>query len=73
MLALRATVVTITGTSSGESLSVDPAQDTYIDAGAGNDLLRGGGIGHNTLVGGTGDDSYYVKNPYETVVPPSSN
>jgi Ca2+-binding RTX toxin-like protein len=68
MDAERAKAVTVTGTDAKESLSVNAQHDTYVDAGAGNDLIYGGGIGHNTLAGGAGDDNYYVKTLTERVV-----
>jgi Ca2+-binding RTX toxin-like protein len=39
-----------------------------VDGGGGNDIIYGGSYGHNTLSGGSGDDTYYVKNMFETVV-----
>lgn len=68
MNALRAVAVTVTGTSGNESLKADVARDSYVDAQGGNDILYGGGIGHNTLAGGAGDDSYYVKSTFDLVV-----
>lgn len=68
MDALRSEAVLVKGTDGADKLSVDAQHDTLIEAGAGNDLLYGGGIGHNTLAGGTGDDNYYVKTLTERVV-----
>ncbi|HEY1180562.1 MAG TPA: calcium-binding protein, partial [Phytomonospora sp.] len=58
----------VKGTDGKESLSVDMQHDSLIEAGAGNDLLYGGGIGYNTLAGGAGDDNYYVKTLTERVL-----
>ena len=33
---------------------------SYLDGGAGDDTLQGDTASHNTLTGGTGDDTYYV-------------
>ena len=64
----RATLTKVNGTAGADSLRVDAAHDTYVDAGAGNDVIYGGGIGHNTMAGGAGDDAYYVKNDFERVL-----
>lgn len=64
----RAKAVQVKGTDAKDSLSVNAQHDTYVEAGAGNDLIYGGGIGHNTLAGGAGDDNYYVKTLTERVV-----
>lgn len=64
----RATVTKVAGTAGADSLKVDLSHDTYVDAGAGNDVIYGGGIGHNTMAGGGGDDTYYVKTDFERVV-----
>jgi Ca2+-binding RTX toxin-like protein len=64
----RAVTVTVTGTAGADALKAALTQDTYVDAGAGNDILYGGGVGHNTLVGGLGDDTFYVKSAYDQVV-----
>ena len=68
MDAERAKAVTVNGTVAADKLSVDAQHDTVINAGAGNDIIYGGGIGHNTLAGGAGDDNYYVKTLTERVV-----
>ncbi len=68
MEAARANAATVTGTASGDSLKVDMARNTLLDAGAGNDVIYGGGMGYNTLSGGAGDDTYYVKTSREVVV-----
>lgn len=61
-------IETVIGTSGADSLKVFSTQSTFIDAGAGNDNLYGGGIGHNTLSGGAGDDTYLVKTGLDRVV-----
>ena len=63
----RAQLVTTVGTSGADKLTVNTARDTFIDAQGGNDMLTGGGIGHNTLSGGAGDDTYNVKSENDTV------
>lgn len=68
MDAERAKAVTVNGTAGADKVSVDAQHDTYVYAGAGNDLIYGGGIGHNMLHGGAGDDNYYVKTLTERVV-----
>lgn len=68
MSAERAKAVQINGTGAKDSLSVNAKHDSYVDAGGGDDLIYGGGIGHNTLAGGAGDDNYYVKTLTERVV-----
>ena len=65
---VRANTVKVNGTSGADKLAVDGKRDTIIDAGAGDDVLTGGGVGHNTLIGGDGDDKYTVKSIYDTVV-----
>lgn len=68
MEAARAVMMKVTGTAGADQLKVSATQNTYVDAGAGNDIIYGGGIGHNTLSGGAGDDTYYVKSTYDQVV-----
>lgn len=65
---LRADLKVVTGTSGNDNLSVDQAHDTRIEAGAGNDVLSSGGIGHNTLIGGAGDDGYRVASKFDVVI-----
>lgn len=66
--ALRMSGVTVTGTAGADRLYVDKAQNTVINAGAGDDVLTGGGLGHNTMNGGAGDDLYFVRSSDEVVV-----
>ncbi|WP_397418244.1 right-handed parallel beta-helix repeat-containing protein [Phenylobacterium sp.] len=68
MEVARANAVAVTGTAGADKLAVDGARDTFVDGGGGNDIIYGGSYGHNTLSGGSGDDTYYVKNMFETVV-----
>lgn len=68
MEANRLKTLNITGTANADRLTVDAARDTQIDGGAGNDIIYGGGIGHNTLSGGAGDDTYYVKSVSDRVI-----
>jgi Ca2+-binding RTX toxin-like protein len=60
--------VTLTGTSGADNFKADGQHDTLMQTGAGNDVLSGGGISHNTLVGGSGDDLYNVKSEFDVVV-----
>lgn len=68
MAAARLNAVKVTGTSEADSLKTHTARDTLVEGGAGNDVIHGGGIGHNTLSGGAGDDTYYVRGAFESVV-----
>jgi len=68
MDAERAKAVVVNGTDGADKLAVDVQHDTYVYAGAGNDVIYGGGIGHNSMAGGAGDDLYYVKTLTERVV-----
>jgi Ca2+-binding RTX toxin-like protein len=54
------TLVMVNGTSGADRLYADGLHNTIMTAGDGNDVLTGGGIAHNTLIGGAGDDTYYV-------------
>ncbi len=65
--ATRLSAATVHGTAGVDSLKVDMTRDTKVFGGAGNDVITGGGVGHNTLAGGAGDDTYYVKNAFERV------
>lgn len=66
--AARSVMVKVKGTSGNDQLKVSATQDTHVEAGDGNDIIYGGGVGHNTLSGGAGDDTYYVKSTYDQVV-----
>jgi Ca2+-binding RTX toxin-like protein len=59
---------TVSGPRAPTSCNTDGVHDTRIEAGDGADALTGGGVGHNTLVGGAGDDTYYVRSAYDVVV-----
>ncbi|HEX7944658.1 MAG TPA: right-handed parallel beta-helix repeat-containing protein [Phenylobacterium sp.] len=65
---LRSDLKVVTGTSGNDNLGVDQSHDTRIEAGAGNDNLSSGGIGHNTLIGGAGDDGYRVMLKTDVVI-----
>jgi Ca2+-binding RTX toxin-like protein len=65
---LRMQMKVVTGSSGNDNLSVDQSHDTRIEAGAGNDILSSGGIGHNTLIGGAGDDGYRVASKFDVVI-----
>ena len=68
MDTLRQVTTVIVGTSGNDALAVNISHDTRIEAGAGNDNITGGGYGHNTLIGGAGDDYYRVGSKYDVVV-----
>lgn len=68
MDALRADLQLVAGTAGADKLSTDIKRDTIIEAGAGNDMLTSSGVGHNTLIGGDGDDTYRVSIGTEQVV-----
>jgi Ca2+-binding RTX toxin-like protein len=68
METARTNAVKVSGTAGADSLKVSSSHDTLVEGGAGNDVIYGGGIGHNTLSGGAGDDTYFVKTVFETVV-----
>jgi Ca2+-binding RTX toxin-like protein len=57
--------VTITGTSSNDSLIGGVGNDS-LNGGGGNDTLRGG-PGADSMVGGTGNDVYFVNDPLDVV------
>ncbi len=65
--AMRQQVLTVNGTTNADRLTVDAVKSTVLDSGAGNDVLTGGGIGRNTLVGGDGDDTYIVRSVFDQV------
>jgi Ca2+-binding RTX toxin-like protein len=68
METARASAIKVSGTVNADKLAVDVARDTLVEAGGGNDIIYGGGYGHNTLSGGAGDDTYYVKSDFDIVV-----
>lgn len=68
MEAIRLQTLSINGTSGNDRLFAEPARNSIIDAGAGADMIYGGGIGRHTLIGGEGDDTYYVRSGHDAVV-----
>ena len=69
VMSLNASNLKVTiGTDAKDVLTVDLAHDNRIEAGGGNDNITGGGIGHNTLIGGAGDDSYRIYSKLDIVV-----
>lgn len=66
--AIRKDVMAINGTEGSERLTVSMIRNSVINAGGGADTLTGGGIGHNTLAGGAGDDVYHVESEFDVVV-----
>ncbi|MFZ5720230.1 MAG: right-handed parallel beta-helix repeat-containing protein [Pseudomonadota bacterium] len=68
MEAQRQDLQTVNGTEGADKLTVDAKRDTVINAGGGDDLLTSGGVGHNTLIGGAGNDSYRVNSAFDVVV-----
>lgn len=66
--AVRAQTITLTGTAGADRLGADGVHDMRMEAGDGNDILTGGGVGHNTMIGGAGDDTYSVLSKSDVVI-----
>ncbi|MCT2398413.1 calcium-binding protein [Novosphingobium mangrovi (ex Huang et al. 2023)] len=66
-LAAQPEVTYITGTDGSDRLSVTNLGDTHIDGGDGRDIITGG-LFHNELVGGNGNDVYHVNGTGDVVI-----
>jgi hypothetical protein len=52
------------GGSDAEDISIGQGLD-YVDGGAGNDIIRGCGVGRDTIIGGGGNDTAVFRGPLE--------
>jgi Ca2+-binding RTX toxin-like protein len=68
MQAIISQTVVQTGTAGNDRLDADLSRSNRIDAGAGDDIITGGGLGRNTLVGGDGNDTYRVTSVNDQIV-----
>ncbi len=59
--------ITVSGTEGNDRLQVSIYGDSRLEGGAGNDTLTGGGE-KSQLVGGDGDDKYFVKTANDAVI-----
>ena len=66
--AERIKVVTKNGTAVADKMTADYLHDTAMNGLDGNDILTSAGIGHNTMSGGLGDDTYNVNSGFDVVV-----